>query len=164
LRKQPLIGNEWRCKHWQTIKNNYSNSAHFKEYKETFEKLFLSSNEKYLSKVNYSFISAINKILGVKTKISWSSDYKVEGDKTDKLLNICKKLNASEYISGPSAMSYLQTELFIEEKIKVSWFDYSGYLEYKQLFPPFEHAVSILDLIFNEGESAKKYMKSFDLK
>jgi len=33
--------------------------------------------------------------------------------------------------------------------------------EYQQLFPPFEHGVSIIDLIFNEGENAAKFMKSF---
>ena len=41
---------------------------------------------------------------------------------------------------------------------------YSGknleYKEYEQLYPPFEHGVSILDLIFNTGEDAYKYLKS----
>ena len=39
--------------------------------------------------------------------------------------------------------------------------DYSGYKEYEQLNPPFEHGVTILDLIFNEGDRAKEFMKSF---
>ncbi len=39
--------------------------------------------------------------------------------------------------------------------------DYSRYPEYAQLFPPFEHAVSIIDLIFNEGPNAPEFMKSF---
>ena len=39
--------------------------------------------------------------------------------------------------------------------------DYSGYPEYQQLYPPFESHVSIIDLIFNEGPNATKYMKSF---
>ena len=40
--------------------------------------------------------------------------------------------------------------------------DYSGYKEYEQLNPPFEHGVTILDLIFNQGANAKEFMKSFD--
>jgi hypothetical protein len=40
--------------------------------------------------------------------------------------------------------------------------DYSDYPVYNQLFPPFEHNVSIIDLIFNEGENAFKFMKSFN--
>jgi hypothetical protein len=39
--------------------------------------------------------------------------------------------------------------------------DYSGYPEYRQLYPPFEHGVSILDLIFNEGPNAPQYLNSF---
>jgi hypothetical protein len=37
---------------------------------------------------------------------------------------------------------------------------YAGYQEYHQLFPPFEHGVSILDLIMNEGENAYSFLKS----
>jgi hypothetical protein len=39
--------------------------------------------------------------------------------------------------------------------------EYSGYKEYNQLYKPFEHGVTILDLIFNEGNNASKFMKSF---
>ena len=85
----------------------------------------------------------------------------MEGEKTEKLLNICKQANATEYISGPAAKNYLNKSLFEKENIKVTWMDYSNYPEYNQLYPPFEHGVSILDLIFNEGENATKFMKSF---
>ena len=76
-------------------------------------------------------------------------------------MDICKKLKATEYISGPSAQNYLDEGLFAEERIKVSWMDYDCYPEYRQLHPPFEHAVSILDLILNEGPNTVNYMKSF---
>ena len=39
--------------------------------------------------------------------------------------------------------------------------EYSGYKEYNQLHEPFEHGVTILDLIFNEGNNATKFMNSF---
>jgi hypothetical protein len=39
--------------------------------------------------------------------------------------------------------------------------NYSGYPVYDQLYGEFEHGVTILDLIFNEGSKATKYMKSF---
>jgi hypothetical protein len=39
--------------------------------------------------------------------------------------------------------------------------DYSGYPEYAQLYPPFEHAVTVLDLLFHIGPDAPRYMKSF---
>jgi hypothetical protein len=66
-----------------------------------------------------------------------------------------------EYLSGPSAKDYLDESLFYNANMRVVWMDYSGYPEYHQLYPPFDHAVSIIDLIFNEGPNASKFMKSF---
>jgi len=45
--------------------------------------------------------------------------------------------------------------------VEVRWMTYENYPEYSQLFPPFEHGVSILDLLFNVGQEAPNYMNSF---
>jgi hypothetical protein len=64
-------------------------------------------------------------------------------------------------VSGPSAKNYLSEEFLGEAGIRLTWMNYDDYPEYPQLYPPFVHQVSIVDLIFNTGEMAKKYMKSF---
>lgn len=153
--------NDWRKKHWSSICQNYSKSKYFKDFKDIFEELYLNSNEKYLSEINYKFIKTINNILGINTKISFSSEFKLLDEKTERLINICKETGATEYISGPAAKAYINESLFMEEKIKLSWIDYKDYKEYKQLYPPFDHYVSILDLIFNEGSKSTEFMKSF---
>ena len=158
--KDTLVSNDiWRKKHWKTIVQNYSKALHFKDYKNLFEELYFDSNEKFLSKINFRFTVAICRILGIKTKISWSMDYNLVAGKTERLVDLCKQVCATEYISGPSAKSYIDKDMFEKEEIKLSYMDYSGYPEYTQLFPPFEHAVSIIDLIFNEGPDAQQYMK-----
>jgi WbqC-like protein family len=43
----------------------------------------------------------------------------------------------------------------------VMWMDYSGYLPYRQLHGDFQHGVTVLDLLFNEGAAAPSFMKSF---
>ncbi len=151
----------WNKKHWKTIIHNYSRTKYFKEYKDFFENLYLGCNEKYLSAINFRFITAISDILGIKTKIRWASEFRFYGDKNEKLISICKQVGASIYLTGPAAKNYLDEELFEKEGIKVEWMDYSGYPEYPQLYPPFVHEVSIIDLIFNTGKNAKNYMKSF---
>ena len=113
-----------------------------------------------LSEINYFFLKEICNFLKIDTEISFSSKYEIGEGKTERLINICKQANANTYISGPSAKSYVEENLFLENKINLEWFDYSGYKEYEQLYPPFEHSVSILDLIFNMGEDAYKYLKS----
>ena len=42
--------------------------------------------------------------------------------------------------------------------IGVNAVDYSGYPEYPQCYPPFEHNVSILDVLFNVGPDAGWYL------
>jgi len=155
--------NNWNKKHWNTIFQNYSKAKYFNEYKDFFEELYLNCNSEYLSEINYKFINEICKLLDIKTKIRWSSEFNLKEGKSEKLLGICIDSNADIYISGPSARNYLNEELFLSNDISVEWMDYSSYKEYNQLFPPFEHGVSIVDLIFNEGNNTKKYMKSFNL-
>jgi len=152
---------QWARKHWASITHSYSKARHFSVGKELFAGLYSSGEERFLSKINHRFIVAICGLLGIKTTISWSMDHELEGDKTEKLVNLCKQAGATHYLSGPAARSYMVEELFTREGISVSYMDYSGYREYSQLYPPFEPQVSILDLIFNEGLDAKNYMKSF---
>lgn len=162
INETKLSDKDWGKKHWQQIKQNYSKTKYFKEYKDIFEKLYLNCDEELLSEINYKFIITINEILGITTKIRWSSEFELVDGQTEKLLGICKDCNADIYLSGPAAKDYFDEEMAKKENIKVEWMDYSGYKEYEQLHPPFEHGVTILDLIFNEGPDAKKYMKSFE--
>jgi WbqC-like protein family len=53
--------------------------------------------------------------------------------------------------------------MFSQQGVTVHYFDNSGYPEYTQLHGEFDHAVSIIDLLFNEGPHAKNFMKSFKL-
>jgi hypothetical protein len=151
----------WGKTHWTTIVHNYSKAKYFAMHREVFENLYLSSEERFLSRVNYLFLTAICEILDIKTKISWSMDYNPGSGKTERLVDLSKQASATEYVSGPRAKDYLQEELFTNEGISLRYIDYSSYPEYKQLSSPFEHQVSIIDLIFNEGPEATKYMKSF---
>ena len=151
----------WARRHWESIVHNYSKAKHFSLHRELFESLYLSSQESFLSQINYAFLTAICKILSIDTRISWSEDYTLVEGRTERLVSICKQAHATTYISGPAARDYIDETLFNCENISLEYMDYSSYPEYRQLFPPFEHGVSILDLIFNEGSDAPKYMKSF---
>jgi hypothetical protein len=152
---------KWSKKHWNSIIINYSKAKYFKEWKVFFEEIYLGSKEIYLSEINYKFITSISKILGITTQFKLSSEYNLIGERSQRLVEICKQAGANEYFSGPSAKSYIDENLFENEAIKVCWVDYSDYPQYHQLYPPFVHGVSILDLIFNEGPNCIKYLKSF---
>jgi hypothetical protein len=161
IKDTTVIDPGWNHRHWKSILHNYSKARYFGAYRELLEELYLGCNETSLSKINYRFVSAICQLLGITTKLSWSMDYELTGDKTERLIGLCKQANATEYISGPSAKGYMDEELFRYENIELRYMDYSGYPEHTQLYPPFDHNVSIVDLILNEGPDARSYMKSF---
>ncbi|MBS1517278.1 MAG: WbqC family protein [Bacteroidetes bacterium] len=151
----------WAKNHWDIIIHNYSKAPHFRDYRDLFEELYLGKKYELISDVNCTFIKAICGILGIETHIRWSDEFDLLEEKTDRLVDICKKLEATDYYSGPAAKAYMDESKFEKENIKVHYFDYSGYPEYRQLYGGFTHAVSIIDLLFNEGPEAKNYMKTF---
>lgn len=152
----------WNAQHWKTIKHHYARAKWFSKYAETFEELYRDTSERHLSKINHRFLTAICSLLGIETRITWSMDYRLADGKTERLVELCKQAGATEYISGPAAKDYIEADLFAQEQIELSWMDYSGYPRYEQLHGAFEHHVSIIDFILNEGPDAPKYMKSFD--
>jgi len=150
----------WSTKHWTSLQLNYGRSNCFSVYKDHIGPIYLElQQEKYLSKINRRWITAICNILGITTHITCSQDYQLIGDRNQRLVEICRQAGATEYVSGPAARSYIDQTLFAAADIKLTWFDYAGYPEYPQLWGEFQHGVTILDLLFNCGADATRYMK-----
>ena len=149
----------WQAKHWKTIASNYGRATHFDSVAEEIKPLYVQQQHRRLSQLNRALIEAVCALLNITTKISNSWDYSLTEGKNERLVDLCKQMGASEYISGPAAKNYIDENAFAEQGIKVSWFDYSGYPEYAQLWGEFVHGVSILDLLFNCGKDAPKYMR-----
>jgi hypothetical protein len=154
------IENEnWQRAHWQTILQFYGKAQFFREYKDFFEDFYLNKKHGNLSDMNISLIKKIcSEILDIETHFKDSRDFNLDGQKEGRLLELLSKTGANVYLSGPAAKDYIREEHFKEKSIELEWMDYSGYPEYKQLFGKFEHAVSILDLIFNVGKDSPFYV------
>ena len=161
IRETAVSNKGWTLEHWKTICHCYAKAPHFESYRALFENLYLDCDETMLSRVNYRFLVAICEILGINTKITWSMDYVLAEGKSTRLVDLCRQAGATDYLSGPAARDYIEPRLFQEQGVHLQYFDYNGYPEYRQLFPPFVHEVSIIDLIFNEGPDAPKFMKTF---
>lgn len=151
----------WSSNHWKTIMQQYAKAPYFEQYAAFFEELYCQATDTSLSNINYHFLRAICQLLGIATKLSWSMDYEIVEGKTERLVSLCQQAGATMYLSGPAARDYIDPVLFEQANIGLEFVDYSGYPEYPQLFPPFEHGVSILDVLFNTGPEATNYMRSF---
>jgi hypothetical protein len=149
----------WTDRHWKTIAHNYAGARCFADLREQLETLYRQATDRRLSAINRHFLEGIKDLLGIKTTLSWSTDYEVEGTKTHRLVALCQAAEATHYVSGPRARSYLDEGAFAAAGIGLSYFDYSDYPEYDQPHPPFDHAVTILDLILSTGPQAPRYLK-----
>lgn len=149
----------WTKEHFNSISHHYAKAKFFKYYKTWLEDIYTKvAMEDNLSRVNYLFLKEICSFLNIKTNITWSMDYKVVGTKTERLISICQQAGATHYLSGPSAKNYVVEGDFFNQNIRLEWMSYFGYQEYEQLYPPFEHGVTILDLILNVGESSNHFL------
>jgi WbqC-like protein family len=159
---QTAIAAPWAEKHWRTLRVSYGKAPCFRDLAPRIERAYEDvAGERLLSDINHKLITVVCSILAIPTKISRSTEYPIAGKSTERLISLCQAASATEYLSGPSAASYLDIDKFAAAGISVRYADYSGYPAYPQLHGPFEHGVSILDLLFNTGPAARSYMKSF---
>ncbi len=154
-----LLPDNWQKDHYKTLQLSYSRAPFFGQLKELMDDLYVNSSFKTLSEFNHYSTKKIAEYLGITTRFDNSANYKLKDDKLERLISLLCDLKATEYISGPAAKDYLtgHEDLFTEKGIKLSYKSYSGYKPYKQLIEPFEHGVSILDLIANVERSQIKY-------
>ena len=159
IKDTEIVGSDWALAHWKTLAQNYRRASHFEEITAWLQPLYLAESYTHLSQLNRRFIEAVCDNLGIMTFISNSWDYTLLDGKTERLADLCAQAGGSEYISGPAAKDYIEENVFTEQGIKLTWFDYSGYPEYPQSWGEFKHDVSILDLLFNCGNDAPRYMR-----
>jgi len=148
----------WNMRHWKTIAANYARAPYFAEYRDRIEQLYCNATDQSLSEINHRLIVGLCDLIGIRTRITWSMDYRVVDGKTERLVDLCRQAGATRYLSGPSAGTYIDPKQFDQAGIDLEFVDYDGYPEYPQMFPPFEHAVSVIDVLFNVGPAARDYI------
>lgn len=159
IRETELDGYLWAGTHWKALTQNYRRAPHFDEVASIFEQAYLQRRHTLLSALNRELIEIVCAYLGIGSKISRSWDYSLVDGKTERLVDLCVQAGGTEYISGPAAKDYVQKNIFADQGIALTWFDYADYPAYPQQWGEFTHGVSILDLLFNCGKEAPRYMK-----
>lgn len=150
----------WANKHWKSIQHTYARAKCFKEVEGFLADLYAQATHERLSDINFHFLRSICDFLEIKTPLNFSMKYEVIEGKTERLLSLCQQAGASVYLSGPTAKAYMDEPIFQKAGIQIEYMDYSNYSPYAQLHAPFDHHVSIIDLMCCEGINAKYFLKS----
>ena len=146
----------WGIKHLKAIERSYRRAPYFDKYWSHIEAILSKKWEKLID-LNFAIIEFCNKGLEITTKTIKSSELNVNLKSTERLVEICKKLNADTYFSGASGKNYMDEELFQKENIDVIHENFISE-KYKQLHGEFVPNLACIDLLFNEGENAKNIL------
>jgi len=155
-----LIDNDrpWRKKHLGTIETFYKKAPYFDTLYPQFEEI-LHQNHEHLSCLDIDIIKWMNLNAGIETPIKLSSELGVDGVKSERLLGICKSLNADEYYSGAAARHYLDIAAFSEAGVEVYYQEYV-HPTYPQLHGDFISHLSALDLMMVALPQMSKIIES----
>jgi hypothetical protein len=152
------IANEkaWAAKHWATLRFNYSKAPFFDQHARFFETVYARQWHK-LSDLAREITEYLLSAFNIGTKLRLSSDMKVFGKKDELVLNLCRQLGATVYLSGQLGKNYLREELFREQGITVRYHNYQ-HPTYRQVYPGFEPYTAAIDLLFNTGPESREIL------
>ncbi|MCB0339171.1 MAG: WbqC family protein [Bdellovibrionales bacterium] len=147
----------WQREHFNLLQLSYKDALYFKQYEPMLRDFYLRTTWDSLSEMNQTFIRKIAAELNISTRFFNASELDPTGDREERLINLCQIVGATTYLSGPSAKDYITLDRWNAVGIDVQWKQYE-YPEYPQLHPPFDHAVTVLDMLFMLGSDAPNYI------
>lgn len=159
---QVLVDNSrrWQEKHWESLKTCYSPAPYFGRHRAFFEETYHHTWERLMD-LNIHIIEYLMRCLSIGTATSLESELKTSHTRTERIIEICKKLKADTYLSGPGGREYLDQERFEEEGIELKFQEFA-HPRYHQQFnkqpEDFLPYMSVLDLLFNEGPHSRSIM------
>ena len=149
----------WAERHWESIAQSYNKSAYFKEEAGELQGLFESvAHEPQLTNINETFVRWLSQRFELNLEIVRDRALSFSGDRTERLVQVCKAVGATHYLSGPSARQYLDVKQMELAAITVEWMTYGPYRTYPQPHGDFVHEVSVLDTLFCTGPEIRHYI------
>ncbi len=148
----------WKIDHINLLKQSYFKHPFYNSVEEILN-FILTAKTNILSELNIILIKFICQKLCIKSKFIQSSHLKVDTQKrTDKLINLLKNFNVTEYLSPQGSMAYLLDDNFCKKtkiSLKFSKFKTREYLQYFNKNNYFDK-LSVVDVIANLGWSGAK--------
>ena len=142
----------WRY-NWKPLKNNYSKSPFFEEYKDELHEIYGKKWDRLID-LNLKLIETVRNWLGIKTRLKFASELPETTLKgTELILSHCRELKADEYLSGMGGKNYLEQEQFDNDNIRLEFQNYTP-IVYPQRFGDFVPNLSVIDLLFNCGKDS----------
>lgn len=145
----------WGEDHLKKIRISYTNSPYYGMYRDYFESTF-TRQWKMLFELDYDAIRQVMTWLDLNIPVIRESELKVQGESTERLINVCKAVGADTYVSGIGGRNYMDEGLFQRNGVRL---EYQNYVQrpYPQRFSDvFVPDLSIIDMLCNIGPRSMK--------
>jgi hypothetical protein len=142
----------WPKKHLESIRQAYAKTPYF-DWLFPALRDYISRDFQMLVDLNVEGLRLIGDMLGLPWRGVLSSTLDIPGRRTERLIAICKRFNATDYLTGDSASSYLIVPEFDQIGVRVHWHGYK-HPTYAQGKNEFVSNMSVIDLMFWMGPAS----------
>ncbi|MFN2461965.1 MAG: WbqC family protein [Candidatus Velthaea sp.] len=155
-----IVGTQpWAAKHYQTLLHGYRKTAHFHAHEDFFADVYRRAWT-HLAELNAYTTQYVLDALHIGTPLRSSGTLPLRGRKSELVLELCREVGATTYLSGPFGRDYLDEPAFAAVGIEVRYHDYA-HPAYPQAFPgDFIPNMSAVDLLFNAGPASRDILMS----
>ncbi|MGB2930587.1 MAG: WbqC family protein [Desulfobacterales bacterium] len=146
----------WAKKHLESLRNAYAKAPYAKDHLNFLEELFSTKFEKLID-FNLKIIRYLMKHLQIETEIILLSELEIKAKGDKLLIEMCRRLGASQFLAQSAARKYLDADRFKKAGIRLTDVKLPS-LVYPQLWGSFIPNLSALDLVLNCGSKAHDIM------
>jgi len=157
IRDARVADDGWRRKHWEAIRHNYHAAPHFTPYADFFAEVY-GRRWEWLAELNLHLIAGMRGFLGLATPIADTAGAAFAGTKSDLIVEICRTVGATAYVSSDGEETYIDEEIFRAAGIEHRYLGYRP-IPYPQLFGDFIPNLAAIDLLFNCGPDAARVVR-----
>ncbi len=147
---------DWAQDHCKSLQSWYAHAPYFKEYFPFFADTYSRRWERLID-LNVHIIRYLLGVLKINTDIKFESEIGTTTMSTDRIIEICRKLQSDAYLSGSGGRQYLKEEKFAQAGIRLDYQEFK-HPSYRQQFTEkggdFVPYMSVIDLLFNEGPAS----------
>ena len=153
----------WKAQHLRALDMHYARAPYRNRYLAQLRELYAAPWNK-LSDLNEATVQWLLEAYGITTPVHRAADYAARDEPTDRLIDLCRAVGATQYLAGPGAEHYMDTPRFESSGVRLNLQVFHHPI-YRQVYEPFEPNLSALDLLLMQGPEALttlRRMRSMD--
>jgi len=140
-------------KHWKTLSQRYGKRPGWPRLAPRLEAILLGSHEKLISLCLATMELTLD-VFQVKPRILFASDLPVEGQKSERVVNLLKAAKATHYLSGEGARAYLCASAFEQNGLGLSFQEFTDPVYPQSTRQPFTPAAFALEWYIEDPDNA----------